>query len=135
MKTEHEISYPSLVKRIQSSVIDFVVLMVVMAIFAKISSLFVNFPTSFRIGLMASLILYEPICMSFLGYTVGNYVLGLRVRKVADESQNINIFQALLRYVVKLSLGWIAFLSIHSNDKKRAIHDFVAGTVMIKLPR
>lgn len=131
---EHEISYPSLVKRIQSSVIDFVVLMVVMAIFAKISSLFVNFPTSFRIGLMASLILYEPICMSFLGYTIGNYVLGLRVRKVADESQNINIFQALLRYVVKLSLGWIAFLSIHSNDKKRAIHDFVAGTVMIKLP-
>jgi uncharacterized RDD family membrane protein YckC len=134
MKTEQEISYPSLVKRIQSSVIDFVVLMIVMAIFAKISSLFVNFPTSFRIGLMASLILYEPICMSFFGYTVGNYVLGLRVRKIADESQNINIFQALLRYVVKLLLGWLAFLSIHSNEKKRAIHDFVAGTVMVKLP-
>lgn len=41
-------------------------------------------------------------------------------------------FQAIIRYIIKISLGWISFLTINSNYEKRAIHDFVAGSVVIK---
>jgi uncharacterized RDD family membrane protein YckC len=42
------------------------------------------------------------------------------------------MLQAFFRYVLKISLGWISFLTMHSNSQRRAIHDFAAGSVMIK---
>ena len=77
-------------------------------------------------------IAYEPICMT-LGSTLGNYLKGIRVRKDSDSTKRINIFQAIIRYPVKVFLGWISFLTINSNPKRRAIHDLVSGSVMIKL--
>jgi hypothetical protein len=35
---------------------------------------------------------------------------------------------------VKVMLGWLSFLTIHTNTEKRAIHDLFIGSVMIKLP-
>jgi uncharacterized RDD family membrane protein YckC len=128
MEQQNENEYPSLLKRLQSSVIDGIVILVAMVAFAQFSS----FPTFLRVSLLASLLLYEPICISF-GCTLGNYLLGLRVRKNANETRRINFLQAVLRYITKLFLGWISFLTIHSNPKRRAIHDMVAGSVMIKL--
>ncbi len=132
MEQENENEYPSLLKRLQSSVIDAIVILVAMVAFAQFSNQFENFPTFLRIGLLASLLLYEPICISF-GCTLGNYLLGLRVRRNDNETSKINFLQAVLRYITKLALGWISFLTIHSNPKRRAIHDMVANSVMIKL--
>jgi hypothetical protein len=67
------------------------------------------------------------------GCTIGNYIKGIRVRKNEDISQKINIGQAILRYPIKLALGWISFLTINSNLQRRAIHDLASGSVMIKL--
>ena len=39
----------------------------------------------------------------------------------------------MIRYPVKLLLGWISFLTINSNPKRRAIHDLASGSVMIKI--
>jgi uncharacterized RDD family membrane protein YckC len=68
-----------------------------------------------------------------LGCTLGNYIKGIRVRQISDTSKKINLIQALIRYPVKVMLGWFSFLTIGSNSKRRAIHDFAAGSVMIKL--
>jgi hypothetical protein len=67
-----------------------------------------------------------------MGFTIGNYLKGIRVRKVSNTSNRINFIQAFFRYVLKISLGWISFLTIHSNNQKRAIHDLAVGSVMIK---
>ena len=48
-------------------------------------------------------------------------------------TKKINILQALIRYILKVGLGWISFLTIHSNKERRAIHDFAAGSVMIEI--
>lgn len=104
-----------------------------MFIFSSILERYENVPDWVRIVLFASLfIIYEPLCMT-LGATLGNYIKGIRVRKDGNTAKRINIFQALIRYPVKLSLGWLSFLTIHSNTKRRAIHDMVSGSVMIKL--
>jgi len=128
-----EEKYPLLIDRIQSSFIDMILIITAMFVFAGILDKLDNIPDWVRIVLFAGLfIAYEPLCMT-LGCTFGNYFKNIRVRKNADTTKRINIFQAIIRYPVKLFLGWISFLTINSNPKRRAIHDLVSGTVMIKL--
>ncbi len=125
--------YPELKDRIQSTFIDMILILVFMFVFTGILDNFDNVPDWVRIVMFAGLfIAYEPLCMTF-GATPGNYLKGIRVRQNSDSTKRINIFQAIVRYPVKVFLGWLSFLTIHSNPKKRAIHDLLSGSVMIKL--
>jgi uncharacterized RDD family membrane protein YckC len=125
--------YPQLTDRIQSTFIDTILIVILMFISASVLARFNNVPDWVRITLFVALFfIYEPLCMIF-GSTLGNYLKGIRVRKNSDTTKRINVFQAIIRYPVKLFLGWISFLTINANSKKRAIHDFVSGSVMIKL--
>lgn len=103
-----------------------------MIVFTSILDKFDNVPDWLTIAIVVGIILYEPLCMA-IGCTLGNYLKGIRVRKVSNPTSRISVFQAILRYPFKLSLGWISFLTIHTNPKRRAIHDLVSGSVMIKL--
>ncbi len=104
-----------------------------MFVFASILDRYENVPDWIRILMFALLfIIYEPLFMTF-GFTLGNYIKGIRVRKNSDSTKRINFFQAVIRYPIKIFLGWISFLTINSNPKRRAIHDLVSGSVMIKL--
>ena len=128
-----EEKYPQLTDRIQSAFIDAILIVILMFVFASILDKFDNVPDWVRIVMFAALfIAYEPLCMT-LGSTLGNYLKGIRVRKNSDSTKRINIFQAIIRYPVKMFLGWVSFLTIHTNPKRRAIHDLVSGSVMIKL--
>jgi len=128
-----EEKYPELKDRIQSTFIDTVLIIILIFLFSTILEKFENAPDWVRIALFAGLfIVYEPVCMT-LGCTLGNYLKGIRVRKDSDTTERINIIQALIRYPIKIFLGWISFLTINSNPKRRAIHDLVSGSVMIKL--
>ena len=125
-------NYPLLKDRIQSTFIDFIFLLVLLFIGAAVIDKFENVPDWVRIALFVGLfIVYEPL-FTALGCTLGNYIKGIRVRQYSDTTQKINIFQALIRYPIKTILGWISFLTIGSNPQRRAIHDLIAGSVMIK---
>jgi uncharacterized RDD family membrane protein YckC len=127
-----EEKYPSLSDRIQSSFIDLILLVALMFVFANILDKFSTVPDWIRIAMFAGLfIVYEPLLMT-LGCTLGNYIKGIRVRKMSDTAKRINILQAIVRYPIKILLGWISFVTIHFNPKRRAIHDLVSGTVMVK---
>ena len=128
-----EEQYPSLLARIQSSFIDLMLIIILMAVFTGIFDKLENVPDEARIAVFAGLfLLYEPLCMTF-GCTLGNYLKGIRVRRESDSTKRINFFQALIRYPVKALLGWISFLTINTNPRRRAIHDMVSGSVMIRL--
>ncbi len=125
--------YPLLGDRVQSSFIDVILLVILMFVFASILDRYENVPDWIRIVLFIGLwAVYEPLCTT-LGCTVGNYAKGIRVRQHDGITKRINIFQALVRYILKMGLGWISFVTIHSNPERRAIHDFAAGSVMIKI--
>lgn len=125
--------YPQLTDRIQSTLIDTLLIIILMFVFAGILDKFDNVPDWVRMAMFAFLFLgYEPLCMT-LGSTLGNFIKGIRVRKDSDSTRRINIFQAIIRYPVKVLLGWVSFLTINSNPKRRAIHDLASGSVMIKL--
>ncbi|MEO7976211.1 RDD family protein [Flavobacterium sp.] len=127
-----EEKYPFMLERIQSMLIDSVLIIAFMIIFSDILSNFKDVPNWLRAILLISLFLYEPIATA-AGGTIGNNIKGIRVRKNEDEAQSINFFQAFIRYFFKLLFGWLSFITIFSNNKKRAIHDIFSGTVMIKV--
>jgi len=125
--------YPLLGDRIQSSFIDGIFLVILMFVFASLLDRYQNTPDWVRIFLFVGLwAIYEPVCTAF-ACTLGNYIKRIRVRQHRSNSKKINILQALIRYILKVGLGWISFLTIHSNKERRAIHDFAAGSVMIKI--
>lgn len=125
--------YPSLVQRIQSTFIDLLVIIVLMFGFTSILDRFNDVPNWIPVAIFSGIwFVYEPFCTAF-GCTLGNYIKGIRVRRQNDFSRRIPFHAALLRYVVKTLLGWISFLTINTNTQRRAIHDFAAESVMIKI--
>ncbi|WP_343697626.1 RDD family protein [Flavobacterium sp.] len=124
--------YPLVLDRIQSTLIDSVLIIACMIVISDVLSSFKNVPDSLRMVLLISLFLYEPIATTF-GGTIGNHIKGIRVRKNSNEDMKINIFQSFIRYFLKLSLGWLSFITIFSSNKTRAIHDVISDTVMIKI--
>lgn len=124
--------YPTLSDRVQSTFIDTIFIVILMFISASFLDRYEHAPDWLRIALFFVIwAIYEPLCTT-LGFTLGNLIKGIRVRKANNTSRKINFFQAFIRYLIKISLGWISFLTMHSNKQKRAIHDFAAGSVMVK---
>ena len=127
-----DLEYPPLLDRVQSTIFDTLFLVLLTFIFGALLDQYSDAPDWIRVVLFFGLwAVYEPVATS-LGGTIGNYVKGIRVRKYKNPDKKVNVFQALLRYIFKISLGWLSFVSIHSNRERRAIHDFVAGSVMVK---
>lgn len=119
-----EEKYPFMLERIQSILIDSVLIVACMIIFSDILSGFKNVPDWLRAILLISLFLYEPIATTF-GGTIGNNIKGIRVRKDSDDTKQINIFQALIRYLFKLLFGWLSFITIFSSSKKELFMTFL----------
>jgi uncharacterized RDD family membrane protein YckC len=77
-------------------------------------------------------LLYDPIFTSLFGATIGHFVIGLRVRKDNDETNKIIFPVAIIRYIVKVTLGWISLLTVTGSKKSKAIHDSLVGSVVLQ---
>ena len=126
--------YPTVLDRTKSTLIDTVILVAAVVLFSDAFNSNGIFPDWVKILICVLLFFYEPICTT-LGGTLGNHKIGIRVRKSSDEQKRINILQATVRYALKLSLGWLSFITIFFSKKSRTIHDFVAGTVMVNVAK
>ncbi|MBL8010729.1 MAG: RDD family protein [Flavobacteriales bacterium] len=125
--------YPELGDRYKSITVDLLVIIALMFAAGYLFEAWTSAPESARI--LAFIIIwagYEPIATS-LGCTLGNYVMKIRVRRSSDESRRINVLQAYVRYIVKVLLGWLIFLSMGANPRRRGIHDLAASSVMVRL--
>jgi uncharacterized RDD family membrane protein YckC len=129
------IQYPELKIRVQSTFIDGVLIILLMFVAAWI--LDKAGIAEENDGWIKALVfigiwgVYEPVSM-VLGCTIGNYLMKVRVRKHSHPEQKINLLQAYVRFLVKMPLGWLSFLTIHSNKERRAMHDLAAGTIVIE---
>ena len=128
-----EEKYPLLIDRVQSTLIDILLIVALTFVFSEIFDKTGNPPDWVKqVCFWGLWLVYDPLCTS-LGCTLGNYIKGIRVRRVSDTSRRINILQALVRYLFKFFLGWVSFLTITTSPRRQAIHDFIVGSVMIKL--
>ena len=86
---------------------------------------------------MFSTLLITVLFLMFKGGTPGKLALGLRVRQIAS-GKNPSLWEAFLREVVGKGFLWPLTLGIGAwimvfNKKKRGLHDFVAGSEVVKL--
>ncbi|MGL3001518.1 RDD family protein [Flavobacterium sp. RSSB_23] len=123
--------YPSILDRIKSTTIDTIIIIGFMYLASEILNTFENIPNYFRMIVFIGIWLYEPILTSF-GATIGNDKMEIRVRSNSDHSKRINFFQAVIRFAIKILLGWLSFITVFSSKKSRTIHDYLSGSVMIK---
>jgi uncharacterized RDD family membrane protein YckC len=125
--------YPKLLERIKANLLDTVFLIFLAYIFSIIFDSMVVVDPIYRIlACFFVFYLYEPILVVF-GCTAGQYAMGLRVRKQDEPTKKINIFQSIIRYTVKILLGFPSFITISSDKKHRAIHDMVVKSMMIRV--
>lgn len=125
--------YPSLVVRYQAMFADVMVIIGLMLFAGYVLKYLDHPPDWLRMALFFGIVgVYEPLCISF-GATVGHLIMKTRVRQYGEETKRINIFMALIRYVFKLLLGVISFLTLSSNEQRRAIHDMASGSVVVNL--
>jgi len=128
-----EMKYATLLKRVKAAIVDFLVLMGLGLAVSTILSKFENVPDFVRVILFILIfILYDPIFTSTIGATIGHLFLGLRIRRSNDENRKIIFPIAIARFILKALLGWISLLTISVLKKKKAIHDLVAGSVVLQ---
>jgi uncharacterized RDD family membrane protein YckC len=131
--TNYELLHlPSLVRRVMALIIDSLVILLVFSTLSVLINILGEIPNVIRgFFLIFMIYLYDPILTSFYGATIGHRIMNLTLRKFDDQSSNISIGNALLRFVIKILLGWISFITVTSNKNKRAIHDLASGSIVI----
>lgn len=130
--TEEGDQYAGLLERVKAVFIDSLVLIFSTVIFTQVFSTFESIPDAIRI-IAAILIfaLYDPLCVSFWGGTLGHRMIGIRIKNEDYQTKNITLPMAMLRFVVKASLGWISLVTITGNDRRKAVHDMMVGSVVV----
>jgi uncharacterized RDD family membrane protein YckC len=127
-----EEKYPGVLDRVKAIVIDSIVIVLFIVIMTYIFALFENVPEKARIiAFVFIFILYDPLFTSIFGGTIGHMIIGIRVKRESNEMKNIQFHLAILRYIVKFTLGIISLFTVLSNKKGKAIHDFLVGSVVI----
>lgn len=125
-------TYPELFDRVKAVITDSIILIIFMIIITDIFSTFENVPDNARIiAFLFIFLLYDSICTSIFGGTIGHILIGIRVRKENNTKKNILFPLAFLRYLLKALLGWISLLSVMSNEKRQAIHDTIVKSVVV----
>lgn len=128
-----ENKYAEVFNRVKAAFIDGVVLIVLMYSVTEVFNVFELIPNYVRISVFVVLfLLYEPILISVFGATVGHFFNDIEVKRASNEQKNIIFPMAVFRFLFKLFLGWISLLTVRSNDKGQAIHDYIGGSVVLK---
>jgi len=121
---------PSLLKRVQASFVDFMfIFLCLILIFSFTESLGIT-PVFIKIVVILFAASYEPF-LTATSCTLGQKLIGIRVRDYQNQSKKISFIKAYARLIVKTLLGLISYFSIHSNSEKRAIHDYLANSIMV----
>jgi uncharacterized RDD family membrane protein YckC len=128
-----QLPYCTLSDRVKSIFIDLFCMIIVMLLFSSLLDVLNNPPVWVRVAMFVLVwILYEPFCVAY-GCTVGQYIMHIRVRSAKNPAKRIHIVLSYIRYIIKLTFGWLSFLSLAFNKQRQAIHDLAVESIMIKV--
>lgn len=136
LKKEIFFNKPSLVLRVKATMIDAILVIILMYLFSIVLNHLDIESGLIRGVCLALAFLYEPILVS-KNRTIGQKIMGLKVANYRtftdlDSTNDISILSSLFRYAVKIVLGWISLLTIHSDKYGQALHDKMANSIVLK---
>jgi len=128
--------YARFSRRFRGLVLDWMILMAILFGALTLTSTVRNDNFSRVLGILviAVLLLYEPVLVSFTGSTLGHYLANLRV---VDERSggNVSFLKACARVVIKAVLGLYSFVTLAATRRNQAVHDLLTkSTVQIRDP-
>ncbi|MEQ8365048.1 MAG: RDD family protein [Cyclobacteriaceae bacterium] len=128
----NEENYPGVLMRVKAVIADSVVLLVFMIGVTFIFNKFENVNDNLRIAAFLFIfVFYDPIFTSLFGGTIGHKMNGICVRRGSNHERNVIFPLTLIRFITKAFLGWISLLTISGNEERKAIHDYLAGSVVL----
>jgi uncharacterized RDD family membrane protein YckC len=128
--------YARFSRRFRGIVLDWMIVMAILFGAVMLASMVRNDNFSRALGILviAALLLYEPILVSFTGSTLGHYLTNLRV---VDERSggNVSFLKACARVVIKGVFGLYSFVTLAATRRNQAVHDLLTkSTVQIRDP-
>ena len=123
--------YARFTRRVQALMYDSMILVVTLALTLFLATAAEGVGASRLIGIAGAtiILLYEPVMVAWRGATFGHSLRNLRV--VDDRTHgNISFFKAVARFVVKLPLGLLSFLTMATTHRHQAIHDLITGSTV-----
>ncbi len=135
-----QVAYGGFWIRLVAYIIDAILLSIAMGMVGGVLGL--NFynpnvetysPTGNLLYLAVAWLYFALLESSERGATVGKMAMGLRV--VTDQGQRLSFLNATGRYFAKIISALIlciGFIMIAFTDRKRGLHDMIAGTLVIK---
>lgn len=123
--------YPALVLRIRAMCIDLIVFVFLFwAVFLLIWKVQFSNDSLKIVVLSVPLLLFEPMCMSISGSTIGQHLVGIKVAS-RKTGKNLFILRAILRYVVKVVVGFYSVITMAVTHRRQSFHDVVSGSVVL----
>lgn len=127
------VKYAILPSRVKALVIDQIIIIAAMYGASELFGMFESVSNTLRItAFVVIFLVYEPLFVSLFGGTIGHQYSKIAVKTEKDLSKNLLFPLAVLRLVIKVSLGWISLLTVTSNDKRKALHDIAVKSVVIE---
>ena len=125
-------NYASVLPRVKAAIFDSLIILLFMIIitfiFNKIEALHENYRIA---AFLFVFVFYDPIFTSFTGGTIGHKLTGVQVKRQSDTLKNVIFPLALIRFLSKVLLGWLSLIIVTVSEKNRAVHDFIAGSVVL----
>lgn len=126
------LNLPGIFLRVKAAFIDIIFVFMIIYSITMLLDQFEGLDKVTRgVVLGIAFLLYEPICVSAFGASIGHLFCDLRVQKDDDTHKNISFPIAIFRFVIKTLLGWISLITINRDSKKRALHDIMAKSVVV----
>lgn len=124
--------YPSLFDRTKAAMVDGVILMAALIITSDVLSSMENVPNYVKMVLMLFyFVLYEPLFLCINGGTIGHNFAGIKVKRYSNQEKNISFFAGIIRFFLKIGLGWISLITFFTSSNKRTLHDMASGSIML----
>lgn len=77
---------------------------------------------------------YMTVCIGFFGKTMGMRLFSLELVD-AVENEYPTMHQAAVNsslFIISLALGGIGFVTVLFNEERRAVHDLLSGTILVR---
>jgi uncharacterized RDD family membrane protein YckC len=114
-QVDTSIEYPPMPTRVEAFIVDNVVILILMVAISSLLESTGEVHSSVKIILFAAILCYEPLLTAF-GATLGQLLLGIRVRNIKNTNEKINLGFAFLRFVVKCTLGVISLIMMSFSE-------------------
>ncbi|MCG7873641.1 MAG: RDD family protein [Candidatus Thiodiazotropha lotti] len=128
---EEPTKYPRLLRRVQALLIDSLIFFLIIFSWWMAFPLLEEQPTWIRLIYPAcAWLIIDPVLVSFTGGTPGHHLRHIMVLKHSGNAK-LGILQSLIRSLLKAVTGWWSFIFVLMTKRHQALHDLLAGSVVV----